>query len=141
VIEFFVPGKPEPAGSKKAFLPKGGSRPVVVDDNAKSKPWKVACAWAGQAAMTGPLLAGPVRLELDFVRARPKAHTKPDGTVRDRYVAAWPTTKPDVLKLARAVEDALSGVVWQDDAQIVVELLVKRYGQQPGVRVRVEELS
>lgn len=32
---------------------------------------------------------------------------------------------PDVLKLARGVEDALTGIVWRDDAQIVNESLSK----------------
>jgi len=34
-----------------------------------------------------------------------------------------------VLKLARAVEDALTGVIWADDAQIVDEVIRKRYGR------------
>ena len=35
---------------------------------------------------------------------------------------------PDVLKLARGVEDALTGIVWRDDAQIVNESLNKVVG-------------
>jgi Holliday junction resolvase RusA-like endonuclease len=48
-----------------------------------------------------------------------------------------------VLKLARAVEDALTGVLWRDDAQIAIEQLSKHYAERDEperVRVRVEAL-
>jgi Holliday junction resolvase RusA-like endonuclease len=50
-----------------------------------------------------------------------------------------PPVKPDVLKLARAVEDAMSGIIYKDDAQIVTERLCDRYGILPGVAIQVEE--
>jgi predicted short-subunit dehydrogenase-like oxidoreductase (DUF2520 family) len=46
-----------------------------------------------------------------------------------------------VLKLARGVEDALTGIVWRDDAQIVVEHLEKRYGSPARCEVRVKYLG
>jgi hypothetical protein len=51
--------------------------------------------------------------------------------------------RPDLLKVARAVEDSLSGVAFADDAAIVVEHLVKRYldvdaGEQIGVHISIE---
>ena len=46
-----------------------------------------------------------------------------------------------MLKLARAVEDALTGIVWRDDAQIVDEQLSKVYGEPARVEVDVAELE
>jgi Holliday junction resolvase RusA-like endonuclease len=70
---------------------------------------------------------------------RPRAHFGARGL---RPAApAWPTVRPDVLKLARAVEDALTGLVWRDDSQIVVELLTKQYGEQASCEVLVAELG
>ena len=51
-----------------------------------------------------------------------------------------PVTRPDVDKLTRACFDALSSVVWADDAQVVGVRANKRYaeaGEQPGVLVEV----
>jgi Holliday junction resolvase RusA-like endonuclease len=53
----------------------------------------------------------------------------------------YPTGRPDVLKLARACEDALTGVIWRDDAQIVVERLYKDWGEPARVLVEIEQLA
>lgn len=53
----------------------------------------------------------------------------------------WPTSKPDLLKLARGVEDALTGIVYEDDAQIVFETMRKQWSQIEGVQVRVQEMT
>jgi hypothetical protein len=39
-ITFTVYGRPQPAGSKRAFTNKHTGRVQVVDANAKAKPWK-----------------------------------------------------------------------------------------------------
>lgn len=142
MIRFEVPGNVEPAGSKRAFKHAHTGALIVTDANSKAKPWKASVAASGREAMAGrDLFRGPVSLMLVFYRPRPKGHM---GTGRNAQVVkpsapAYPITKPDVLKLARAVEDALTGVVWADDAQIVDEHLVKAYGPACCV-VEVHEL-
>jgi Holliday junction resolvase RusA-like endonuclease len=143
-LAFTVYGTPQPAGSKRGFA--RGSRVVIVDANAKSRPWKALVTDAAIEAMQttdrqsrileqAPLLDGPLRLELDFYVPRPKGHYGVKG-VRPS-APDFPAVKPDVLKLARAVEDALSGIVYRDDAQIVTEWLSKRYGEPARVEVLV----
>lgn len=136
-IAFVVHGHPEPAGSKRS-VPMG-QRWGVIDANPKSKGWKGKVEqvagefWAGR-----PLLQGPLRVEFCFFVQRPKAHFSAKGGVK-ATAPAYPTTKPDVLKLSRGVEDALSGVIYRDDAQIVEEVLSKRYGPER-VEIRIVEL-
>ncbi len=36
-------------------------------------------------------------------------------------------------------EDALRGILWRDDAQIVTQVATKRYGPQAGAWIRVVE--
>ena len=53
-----------------------------------------------------------------------------------------PCKKPDVSNIAKAVEDALNGLVYEDDAQICSLTVSKCYalpGQEPCVYVRIEE--
>lgn len=152
-IRFTVFGDPQTAGSKKAFMlrrrdgspvTRGNGSPIIniTDDNSKSKGWKQQVAYAARQAYRGELLDGPVRLTLTFFRPRLGSHFgtgRNAGRLKDS-APEHPTTKPDVLKLARAVEDALTKVVWGDDAQIVDERLVKAWGEPARVEVTIEQL-
>ena len=45
-------------------------------------------------------------------------------------------------KLIRAVEDALTGIVWRDDAQVAVQKVAKVYGDEPqGAVITIEEIE
>lgn len=146
-VEFTVYGTPRPAGSKRAVPvgKKGGpKRWVVTDDNKKSAPWKDQVSQVAGEAMeaTGVgLLDGPLAVVFRFVVNRPKGHLNSRGELNAAgRRRPYPTVKPDALKLARGVEDAMSGVVYRDDAQIVRELLEKDYGSPERVEIRVYEL-
>jgi Holliday junction resolvase RusA-like endonuclease len=133
-IFFWVPGIAQPAGSKRAF-PRGG-HVSVVDANPKAKSWKGVVGLRAELAMGGhPPFDGPLTVMMTFNRSRPKAHIGKHGVLPS--APDFPTVKPDLLKLARAVEDAMTGIVYRDDAQIVAEWLWKKYGEQDGVMVSV----
>ena len=132
-IEFFVPGTPKTAGSKRHI---GGGR--IIDDCAKGKDWRGDVKVFARQAFNGAPVQDALELRLMFVRQRPTNHYRANGAIKPKYENATPTTKPDVLKLARAVEDALTGLVWKDDAQIVREYLAKKYGDAPGVYVYIK---
>ncbi len=139
VFTLTVYGTPAPAGSKRA-LPLGGKfggRPIVVDANARAKPWKNLIAQQGGIEMRSrSLYRGPLHVNFTFWVRRPKSHYNSKGELKTS-AQKWPTKKPDCLKLARAVEDALSGIVYADDAQIVTEFLVKRYGEPERVEIEI----
>ena len=76
----------------------------------------------------------PVRVDLVFLLPKPPSRPK-----RRR---CWPTVKPDIDKLVRAVLDALTSVVFTDDAQVVALRVDKDYGATwTGVDVRVREVT
>lgn len=141
---FGVSGKPQPAGSKRAFpFVRPGRKPFskgwlgvrVSDDNPKAAAWKNAIARIAAKRFGQKPLTGPLGVKFVFRLARPKSHYRSgkNGHLLRDSAPKYPEVKPDALKLARAVEDALTGVVWVDDAQIVEELLQKRYasGDEP----------
>lgn len=150
-IRFTVLGQAQTAGSKRAFVlrRKGGAiltrangSPIVnvTDDNDKSKNWKQAVAWSAKEAMSvgAELMRGALSVEFTFYRPRPKGHFRTNGGLNKAgSEASYPTMKPDVLKLARAAEDALTGVVWFDDAQIVEERLRKYWGEPARLEVLI----
>lgn len=145
MIRFQVLGHAEPAGSKKSFRHARTGAIVTVDDNAKSRPWKQQVAGAAHNALVlrdAQLLTGPLEVSLTFVRARPKGHYG-SGRNADKIKASapqWPTTKPDVDKLSRGCLDALTGVLYRDDAQVVRKTVAKFYGAPERVEISVREL-
>ena len=51
----------------------------------------------------------------------------------------FPKVKPDLDNVVKAVLDALNGVVYRDDAQVVNLVATKRYATEPRVEVYVFE--
>ena len=137
-LEFRVFGVAQQMGSKRAFVPKGWTRPIITDSNRNLKSWQVLVSEAASTALQRlpaterELLADGVRLTVAFYLPRPK-------TLPKRVTAH--TKAPDCSKLVRSLEDALTAVVYRDDAQICDLVAMKRYappGGIPYVDIRVE---
>lgn len=136
-MRFAVPGLPATAGSKVAFLSKRG-RVVVREDCGRARSWRHDVQWAAREAHPGRMLVGPLRLSARFHLPRPKAHLGTRGVKAS--APTRPIVRPDATKLLRALEDALTRVLYADDAQIVLQVVEKHYGE-PGVVVELEELG
>lgn len=132
VCQFIVLGRAQQRGSKQASLiPKRGGgwvekngRPMVVarDDNEKSKAWmqEVRCAAAHAFGSNRDLLTGPIELTVQFYFKRPNSHYG-SGRNANKLKPSAPVIhaqSPDLAKLLRSLEDALTGVVWRDDKQV-----------------------
>jgi len=53
----------------------------------------------------------------------------------------WPTKKPDWDNIGKVICDALNGLAYRDDSQIVDGRVIKVYGEQPKVTVIIEEVE
>ena len=51
-----------------------------------------------------------------------------------------PTQKPDADNIAKSVLDALNGLAYADDKQVVTLEVDKHYGEEPCVHVKLIEL-
>lgn len=137
-ICFFVAGRPAAQGSKRHV---GGGR--LVESSRQVGPWRATVRRAALEVMSGqPPRTGPLEVYLRFVMPRPKSHLRKGKAQTDgwRLLPFAPrkhTSKPDVDKLARAVLDALTGVCWCDDAQVIAVHAEKSYAYRatptPGV--------
>jgi len=151
ILSFDVAGAPVAKGSMKAFARRGGGAPIVTHDSARTKPWQEAVAWGARVAAANAGLREPwegaVTVEARFRLTRPKGHYRRanprQGELAPRLLPSAPidhTVKPDGDKLARLVGDAMTGIVYRDDALVVMLLATKRYcaaGEAPGVTVTV----
>ena len=131
-ISFTAYGTPQPQGSSKAISRNG--RGVVLPANAKNYPWRkimgLAALRARADAGVHEVLFGkhvPVAVTATFFFLRPKT------VKRERMVVP-----PDCDKLVRSCCDALKGILYHDDAQVMKLSASKNYGQWEGVRITVE---
>lgn len=141
-IKFFVPGIPAPGGSKKAFYNPKTKKISVVDDCKRNKPWRERVASFAYNHRPDNLIACAIDLSVDFIMPRPKSHYGV-GRNCDKLKPSAPkfcTKKPDATKLLRALEDALTGMIWRDDSQIVKQTVRKHWGEKPGALVKISKI-
>jgi len=134
---FFVHGVPVSQGSKELVRTMSGGRMITrmiesTDKGAKRRleTWRNAIGWAAKVRYRGKPVSGPLIVELHFRLVRPPSSSRLE-----------PDIKPDLSKLIRAVEDALTGILWIDDCQIVQLDATKGYAKETGVGVAVQQLD
>jgi Holliday junction resolvase RusA-like endonuclease len=133
-LHFIVPG--QPIGKGRPRIGKVGNHARMFTP-AKTVNYETLVAYAAQAAMKGSaLFEGAVGLDLRIACQIPASWSQK----KQRAAAAGrvlPTTKPDADNIIKAICDALNGVVWKDDVQVVDLAVTKRYALVPGVEVMV----
>ncbi len=137
MIEFWVYGQAVPQGSNRVY--KGR----VVGVNPRLGYWREAVARAAAEKYSAPLFTEAMSLEVIFYRHRPASHY---GTGRNAgklkaSAPRFPTTTPDLDKLVRAIDDALTGVLWRNDSQVVKIQSRKFYGEQSRAYIRVDTIQ
>lgn len=134
IIEVY--GNPAPQGSKRNFGTTKLGRTIMVEASEKVTPWRADVMTAARRSIEQhnqlyPLapwrpLEGAVMARMVFSFTRPKTVS--------RAKRPWPSTPPDVSKLARSTEDALqaSGVIRNDSLIVDYARLAKVYcGEDP----------
>ncbi len=97
----------------------------------KQIPWASSIGYLAMKA-GAKLLSNPedgVDLHVTFYMPRPKSHLNSAGQ-RKPSAPALHTKKPDLDKLLRCVCDALTGVCYADDSQIIRCSVHKTYQDQ-----------
>lgn len=145
-LDFFIPGLPAPGGSKVYRGRSSDGRAILVDSSKRAPAWKDSVATHAIQTMNGsPVIAKGVPLvcDFEFIMPRPQSHYrtgKHAGELKPWAVDAKHVKVPDTLKLQRPTEDAMTGIVWTDDAQLWKQSATKRYampGEMTGARVTV----
>lgn len=143
-MKIVVYGSPAPQGSKRYVgVAKSTGRGIMVESSKKVKPWRADVKDAAERARNGAApLDGPLILRMVFTLPKPASSPKRRRT--------YPMRKPDLSKLARSTEDALTDAgVYTDDARIVgYERLWKVFPgedpeslEAPGVRIEIRPLE
>lgn len=131
-----VYGSPAPQGSKRHV---GNGR--MVESSKKLRPWRQDVKAAAEAQRPDTPIDAPVRVRMTFTVP------KPDSAPKRRQT--WPMRMPDLSKLVRSTEDALTDAgIWRDDARVVECIAAKRYPGEgdgalsaPGCVIEIEVIA
>jgi Holliday junction resolvase RusA-like endonuclease len=140
-MEIIVYGKPSPQGSKKYVGKNSKGAGIILNTSPGLIPWRNEVCLAAERELDrigrpAPF-SGPVQVIYVFTFMRPKS------TSRSKRL--HPSVAPDLSKIVRATEDALTDAgVWKDDALVVDFMARKRYANEdvwsldrPGARIEV----
>lgn len=134
MITFTIPGKPQPK-----------QRPRVTKRGITYTPKETLLyeAQVAEAAQKSELLPqspteNPLKLILWCYMPIPKSWSK--GKQEEaRRGKIFPTSRPDIDNLAKIIMDALNGIAYKDDAQIVQLVINKRYSDEPRMEVLIDK--
>lgn len=137
-VTFLVPGEPIGKGRPRVSTIGGHARMFTP---TKTANYESLIALFAEKAMRGrELIAGPVLMELRIVVAVAKSWSKVK-TAEALAGEVMPTKKPDADNVLKAICDGINGIVFKDDVQVVNVSMSKRFGETPGVTVRVVPLA
>lgn len=83
---------------------------------------------------------GAFTVSFTFVRSIPKSFTKKQREMALNY-ELLPSKKPDLSNYLKSAEDALNGILWDDDNAIVQEQQMKVFGIKPKVIVEIRVIN
>ncbi|ENJ41658.1 RusA family crossover junction endodeoxyribonuclease [Staphylococcus aureus] len=82
-------------------------------------------------------LENALKIELEFYFPPLKSWSKKK---KSEAIGQFKVTKPDIDNLIKTVLDACNDHVWKDDNQITEITSSKRYGIEPKIIIRIEEI-
>lgn len=132
-ITFTIPGEPVAKGRARSFVRNGHVAHYTPEKTAR---YENLVRLAAQQAMCGtPPAEGAVGLIVRAFMGIPKSWSQK----KQRAAAlgeVFPTKRPDLDNIVKAIKDGANGVTWRDDSQVIDVRASKRYGA-PRVEVEV----
>ena len=137
-MKFIVPGEPT-----------GKGRPRVVRNGALTRaftPQKTASyenlvKLEYQSQSKGATFDNrQIRMDIKAYYALAKSDSK-RRRMEKLSGALRPTKKPDIDNVYKIVADALNGIAYRDDSQIVAASIEKHYAEQPRVEIEITEVQ
>lgn len=137
-ITIIVEGEPQGKGRPRASS-RGGF--VRMYTPSKTKDYEEVIANEARYAMRGrEKISGPVLVELEMYHSIRKSWPKAKRELA-RINKVVPTIKIDADNCLKVFCDALNGVAWVDDVQVVNATISKRFSDIPCVIFRVVPLD
>lgn len=127
----------EPKAKARPRMNTRTGRTYTPKDTIEYENWVKLCY---KESNQGVYLEGLIRAIIITYHGIPKSFSKKkhkeavEGKIR-------PTKKPDVDNMAKSILDALNGVAYKDDSQVVDLSIEKYYGEIPRVELVLREIK
>lgn len=92
--------------------------------------------WTAQNPINSWGYGGPVMVYISFSFKRAKSHYNSKGQLKADAPTHYVST-PDLDNIEKAVLDALNGVAYKDDKQIIIKASSKHYGEMDRILIRM----
>lgn len=136
MIEITVDGRPAPQPRHRATR----SGVMYLPSGAPVRAFKAAVQKASREKLRKPIVGG-VYLSLVFRFARPKSHLTSKGELRAK-APRWPGKNlGDLDNLEKGAMDALTGIAYGDDSQVVRKASEKLWGDRDSTTIVVGEVA
>lgn len=142
-VSFNVRDRPTPYRERaKVLRPKGRGRYLIVSDkDPETAAFQQVVATQAKAKMAGlPPIKGSVHLMLHYYFQVPRSWPKGKRTAACKGLIR-PCVRPDLTNLTKCIEDALSKILFVDDAYVVDQTVKKFYALEPSVYIAVTRLG
>ena len=138
-IRIVITGHPVAKGRWRAYKRKDGN--IGAFTPQKTRKWEDDARIMATLEMgSRPLLTGCIELHVDVWLVVPaswpswKRNAALGGLI-------LPTGRPDLDNFVKAAKDAMNGIVWVDDSQVVTTEARKCYSERPSVGITVVPLK
>lgn len=134
MIKFTVYGEPKGKGRPR-FVRIGSGVRTYTPKSTETYQNDVLAVYMDK--YKGESINGPIRAEIDAYMPIPKSYSKK----RRAEMEGKPCDKkPDADNIAKSVLDALQGYAYEDDKQITLLTVTKKYSDTPRVEIVLREL-
>ena len=135
LISFTIYGEPIP-WKRPRF--NGKSKHVYEDSKVREYKKQVISAFEESGGKVYEKDV-PLRMSVRFYLQVPKSASK--KKIREMISKLFPTKRPDNDNLYKGIADALNGIAYYDDSQIVITHIHKRWTEYPRVEITIEEVK
>lgn len=137
-MRLFIPGAP--VGKGRPRFAKRGAH-VVAYTPQKTAEYERLIKTLYNEKYGKPEFAEDDALSVEITAYTPIPTSFSKAKKRDAAAAIIrPTKKPDIDNILKAVMDALNGLAYADDKQIVAVKAIKIYSAHPGVDIKIEKI-
>jgi len=134
-LSIVVPGNP--IGKQRPAFGKGHAYTPAKTRTYESFIKSLFVAKYGDAFTP---LEGPLEMEILCIFAVPMSASK-KRALDMLWQREWPTKRPDLSNILKAGEDALNGLAFRDDSQIVSLSVVKQYGKRAQMEIKIRPIG
>lgn len=130
IIQGKIKGKARPRVTKKGFT-------FTPGDTVAYENWVKLC----YKEQDGRKIEGPIRAVITAYYKIPKSYNK-RRVQAIREGIEHPLKKPDADNIGKIILDSLNGMAYEDDAQVVVLMVVKKYTEdEERVELKLEKIE